>query len=40
MAKLAKPKAAEVETAKTESKKEIELKENEVTKLSTVDSKH
>ena len=36
MAKLAKPKAAEVETAKTESKKEIELKENEVTKLSPV----
>ena len=36
MAKLAKPKAAEVETAKTESKKEIELKENEETKLSPV----
>ena len=36
MAKLAKPKAAQVETAKTESKKEIELKENEVTKLSPI----
>ena len=36
MAKLAKPKAAQVETAKTESKKELELKENEVHKLSPI----
>ena len=36
MAKLAKPKAAEVETAKKESKEEIQLKENEETKLSPI----
>jgi hypothetical protein len=36
MAKLAKPTADEVETAKSESKKEIELKDNQESKLSPI----